>query len=95
MSDAASPHGYRVYYQDLRKWKAFSGGVKPGTLFKSFATRAEAVAFRATLPTDPDYIVTMTAAPPPRARKTVDPSRAPSAEWLGGRMRSSGRKLTE
>lgn len=88
--------GFRVYYSDRRGYNSFDPEMpKPPTTMKTFDTRDEAVAFRATLPRDPDVIVTMTAAPPPRAKRTVDPNRAAGEEWLGGKMNSPSRKLTQ
>lgn len=86
---------FRIYTQDLRAWREFDPeSRKPGPEFKSFPTRWAAVAYRATLPKDDKFIVTMTAAPPPRAKRTVDPQTV-SVDFLGGRMHRSGHKLTD
>lgn len=85
---------WRVYFTDYRGWAPFGEMKKPGPTVKTFPDRESALAFRATLPKDENFIVTMTAAPPPRAKLTVDPKDVQGEEWLGGSMKSPDRKLT-
>jgi hypothetical protein len=81
----------QVHSQDFRYWTPCVGHAKPAVETKDFTTREAAEDFRAQLPKDELFLVTITATPEPRVRKR---RKRLDAEGLGGWMNTAGQRLT-
>ena len=73
--DPAASTGWRLWVQDFRTHRPFSGLPKPKVRHQDFATRDEAEATRRALPADENVIATITRIPVQRAKTRRKTSR--------------------
>lgn len=88
--------GWNLWVQDLRGWKPFQGRKKPRAQAIYFKTKAEAAAEKSRRGRHDDLIMTIAPVPPPQSRPARERRRDPTTpDPMGGKMNTSGRRLTE